>query len=159
VFTRLTHPAVLIALFVATVALTAVFAWLGPQTGGRLLDLLFATPDIAERLNGMSDAQKQLHSQITLIADGLYPLAYGGLMAGVIARFGGAGWRWPLLVVALAMTADYAENFVQLALLNGAEGLIATKAVITPIKFALSSLALLLTVAALAASGIRGKTA
>ncbi|MEM1106754.1 MAG: hypothetical protein AAGH87_10220 [Pseudomonadota bacterium] len=141
---------VLVALLVATLAVGYSFSFVQAAAGGPLLDTLGSGDAARARLAEMTQAQKTAHFWGTVINDTAYPLAYGGLFAGLIWRFAGAlrGWFvWPALAV---IVVDLAENAVQAAALSGHGALLGLKDILTPAKFGLFGLAALLVLASFA---------
>lgn len=154
VFDFLGRTPVLLASLVAMVALGAALraasAYAGP-----LLDFVYSGDAAAAQIAGMTAAQRSAHAWATGVLDTLYPLAYGGLFAGLAARFGGT-WRGlaPLPMLA-GIVFDYAENAVQVAALNGVSGVIAAKSVLTPVKFGLVYAGIAIGLGALLIAGAR----
>lgn len=111
------------------------FYFVMQATGAPLLDSIFSGNEAIARLSAMDEYQRAAHFRGTVYLDTVYPLAYGGFLAGLIARFSGRyGW-FAILPVIITMLADYAENAVQAMALAGqpAEVLLA-KDILTPLK-------------------------
>lgn len=117
------------------------FEWVIEGAGAPLLDMIRNGPDAERHLSAMTEAQRARHLFGTLVNDSLYPLAYGGLLAGLAYRFGAS--RSSLLVIPAVATVvvDFAENGIQALALAGGPNLLAAKTVITPLKFGLFFLA------------------
>lgn len=136
---------VLIFLFVAMLIIGYLFNGVQEAAGGPLLDMIWNGADAKARLDGMTAEQKAAHFWGTVINDTAYPLAYGGLFAGLAWRFGGQRILLVLPAIGVAI-ADLAENTVQALALSGNESLIGLKDVLTPLKFGLFAAALIVTV-------------
>lgn len=127
----------LLALLLATIAMTIAFALLPGVVGGPLLDSLLTAEAARDRIAAMSAGQRNAHILITTGLDTAYPIAYGGLLAGLALRFGKAPTALLVLPAAAAMTADYLENIVQALALAGDTTLLPAKSALTPMKFVL----------------------
>ncbi len=128
-------------LLLATVALAAGFILWTPQVGGTILDSVAPANAVHALLERMSPAQKHAHFLMTLLLDMLYPLAYGGLFAGLALRFGGGVGGWLALPALVVIPVDMLENIIQMLALTGNESLLPVKAILTPAKFTLFALA------------------
>lgn len=129
---------VLVALFVATLLVGRSFQPVLEATGGALLDFQMNGDDALALLQGLTPEQKQIHFWGTVINDTAYPLAYGGLFAGIAWRFGGTPRRWLILPAFGAVVFDLLENTTQAIALSGFEAALVAKDVLTPVKFALA---------------------
>ena len=85
--------------------------------------------------------QQQAHFWGTVLNDTAYPLAYGGLFAGLVWRFAGDLRRWLVFPALAVIVVDLVENTTQAMALMGNESLIGLKDVLTPAKFGLFFLA------------------
>lgn len=135
---------VLVGLFVAMMAIGYSFSFVQAASGGPLLDMMGSGAEAKTRLAEMSADQMTAHFWGTVLNDTAYPLAYGGLFAGLIWRFGGAWRKWFVIPALAVILVDLAENTTQAMALSGNESLIGLKDVLTPAKFGLFFLAALL---------------
>ena len=140
----LSRTSVVAISFAAMVLLGGLLRQTGAALGG-MLDLTLTGAEARALLDRLTPWQRDVHAHATLLYDGLYPLAYGAFFAGLAVRLGGAKARWIALVMLGGMVADYAENIVQLLALSGRADWLDAKAVLTPIKFALTGTAVLAT--------------
>ena len=150
----LTRTTILALSFAAMVLLGALLRQTGDAIGG-LLDLTLDGASARALLQRLTPWQRDVHAHATLIYDGLYPLAYGAFFAGLAMRAGGPAARWVAFVMLAGMVADYAENIVQLLALSGRADWLDAKTVLTPLKFALTGLAILATLAMTGRAGLR----
>ncbi len=132
------------ALFIAMIAIGYSFGPVQKAIGGPLLDMMWSGADASARLAEMNTDQKRAHLLATVLNDTAYPLAYGGLFAGLIWRFAGSSRRWLIVPPLAAIVVDLAENLVQALALAGNDALLGLKDVLTPAKFALSLIAVVL---------------
>lgn len=146
---------VLVGLLVATLAIGYSFSSAQAAAGGPLLDMLWTGAEAKDRLAEMTTEQKTAHLWATLLNDTAYPLAYGGLLAGLIWRFAGTVRGWFVGPAIAVIIADLAENMTQALALSGNESFIRLKDVLTPVKFGLFSLAAVLALVSLVLAGIR----
>lgn len=140
--------------FAAMVLLGALLRQTGDVIGG-LLDLTLDGASARALLQRLTPWQRDVHAHATLIYDGLYPLAYGAFFAGLAMRVGGPAARWVAFVMLAGMVADYAENIVQLLALSGRADWLDAKTILSPLKFALTGLAILATLAIIGRAGLR----
>ncbi|MEM6556154.1 MAG: hypothetical protein AAF642_09785 [Pseudomonadota bacterium] len=132
---------ILVTLFVATILIGYSFSFVQTAAGGPLLDVLGSGVEAKARLVEMTAEQKQAHFWGTVLNDTAYPLAYGGLFAGLIWRFAGDVRRWFVLPALAVIVVDLAENTTQAMALSGNDSLIGLKDILTPAKFGLFFLA------------------
>ena len=136
---------ILIGLFLAMLVIGYLFGGVREASGGVLLDTIWNGADAKAHLLAMTAEQKSAHFWGTAVNDMLYPFAYGGLFAGLAWRFG--GHRFPLVIPAMSVIiVDLAENTTQALALAGNDGLIGLKDVLTPLKFGLFLLAVVIAV-------------
>ena len=135
---------VLVTLFIAMLAIGYSFGPVQDAIGGPLLDMMWSGADASARLAEMDADQKRIHLLATLLNDTAYPLAYGGLFAGLIWRFAGSTRRWLIIPPLAAIVVDLAENLVQALALTSHDALLGLKDILTPAKFALSLVAVFL---------------
>ena len=140
----LARTAMLAVMFVIMMATGYSFSVVETATGGSLLDTMMNSADAAARLAEMTAEQKSVHLRATLVNDTVYPLAYGGLFAGLIWRFAGSLRRWFVVPPVAVIVVDLVENLVQAMALAGNDSLLALKDVLTPAKFGLFLLAAIL---------------
>lgn len=115
---------------------------------GPLLDMLATGEAARERLAEMSPPARRIHFWATVALDTLYPLAYGGFLAGLAGRFAPERWRGiAMLPAGLTILVDLMENTVQALALAGVADLLALKTILTPVKFGLFGVAALLALA------------
>jgi len=128
------------------------------QTGeaiGGMLDLTLSGASARALLGQFTPWQRDVHAHATLLYDGLFPLAYGAFFAGLAIRLGGRKVRWIALTMLAGMVTDYAENIVQLLALSGLADWLDAKTVLTPLKFALTGVAMVATLVLAARTGLR----
>ena len=142
-------PIVLWGLFIGAVVLMAGFVVWVPLIGGTGLDSVIAVDEVQSILLGMSDVQKNSHILMTLVLDMAYPFVYGLLFAGLILKFAGKPGIWLSIPAFAVIPVDICENLIQLMALSGNVSLLSVKAILTPVKFLLFFLSLLLAVGSL----------
>jgi hypothetical protein len=131
----LSNTKIIITCFITMIIIGVGFSFTPSLVGGELLDMQMNASDASARLSEMSRWHRTNHIWITLLLDSLYPLAYGGFLAGIAARFA-KSWRKFAVIPAFAtIIADFAENFVQVVALVGSENALVLKNFLTPIKF------------------------
>jgi hypothetical protein len=140
----LTKTTTLAFLLLTFMALMLGFRIFTEATGGITLDTILDTigpvSDAQALLASMSEAQKLAHFRLTLWLDMLFPLAYGGLFAGLTLRYFQTYGKWLVLPALLVIPVDITENIIQLLALSGSESLLGVKALLTPTKFILFQL-------------------
>lgn len=129
----LSKTPVLLTLFGLTVAITISFEAVRASAGSPLLDLLMTGTEAQARLAAMSAEAKQAHFWGTVLNDTAYPIAYGGLFAGLALRFGAPKLIYALPAISSAVV-DLCENTVQALALSGTIDWLAAKSVLTPLK-------------------------
>lgn len=149
----LTRTSVLCLSFAAMILLGALLRQTGEAIGG-MLDLQLTGTAARALLARLSPYQQALHAHATLVYDGLYPLAYGAFFAGLATRLGGRSARWVAWTMLAGMVADYTENTIQLLALGGTADWLDAKTVITPVKFALTGLAIVATLVLAGRAGL-----
>ncbi len=141
----LARTPVLWGLFLLFIIMGVGFYFVEQAVGGPLLDMQMNAEDALARLGAMSNEQKHMHLLATLTLDTFYPLAYGGLLAGIIWRLGGSLRRFLVIPALLSVLADFAENTVQAFALAGSGAgsgnILAAKNILTPLKYMSISLA------------------
>ena len=131
-------------LFIAMMAIGYSFSFIEAASGGPLLDSLLSGAEAKARLMEMTAEQKTAHFWGTVLNDTLYPFAYGGLFAGLVWRFAGTFRKWMVMPALAAGLVDLAENTTQALALAGNDAFIGLKDILTPPKFGLVLLAIVL---------------
>ena len=140
----LSNTKIIILCLIVMIIIGMTFSFAPRLVGGELLDMQMNAADASARLSEMSSWHKSNHIWITLLVDSLYPLAYGGFLAGIAARLA-KPWRKFAVIPAFAtIIIDFAENLVQVAALSGTESILVLKDILTPMKFSCFSLAAIL---------------
>ena len=135
---------VLLGLLGLTLVIMLSFRPVQAQLDGVLLDFIWTGSAAQDRLAQLDAGQRAAHFRATVLNDTAYPLAYGGLLAGIALRFGrGLGPKLALVPAAVAVL-DLLENTVQALALSGTADLLAAKSVLTPLKFGLFGVAALI---------------
>lgn len=151
---RLARTSALAISFGAMVLLGALLRQTGQAIGG-MLDLTLDGASARALLAQLSPWQRDVHAHATMLYDGLYPLAYGAFFAGLAIRLGGRRARWIAVTMLAGMMTDYAENIVQLLALGGLADWLDAKMVLTPLKFALTGVAVIATLVLAVRTGLR----
>jgi len=146
---------VLVVLFLAMMLVGYSFSFVQEAIGGQLLDMISSSGEVLARLREMTPEQKQIHLWATLTLDTAYPLAYGGLFAGLVWRFAGSFRRWFIVPVLAVIATDLSENAIQVMALAGDEALIGLKDIFTPAKFGLFLLSLIAVIGSFVVAGVR----
>ena len=134
----LSRTPVLIFMLIAFLAIGYSFQWVQAGIGeGAILDTISNGTEARARIAAMSGAEKQHHLIGTLLNDSLYPLAYGGLFAGLAARFGGSRAQLAAFPALATVVVDFTENTIQALALAGQADMLAAKNILTPLKFGL----------------------
>lgn len=143
----LARTPVLIGFFIAALLIGASFYFVLEAIDGDLLDMIWSGEGAISRLIEMTDRQREVHLLGTVTLDVLYPIAYGGLLVGLLCRLAW-NWRWALILVPIAtVLCDFSENTVQAMALNGhTQDILLVKDIVTPIKFAGLGLSLALVI-------------
>lgn len=131
-------------LLLTAIAIAIGFELAAPLLGGSMLDLVYDPARTHAVLAAMSADERSAHMIVTLTLDMVYPIAYGGALAGLAARLARCSpmaWAAPALLLILV---DLAENLLIVALLGGHEEVIAIKGLATVIKWWLFGFASLL---------------
>ena len=146
---------VLLGLFIVMMATGYSFVSVQAATGGELLDMFFSGAEAKARLSEMSADQKRAHLVATLVNDTIYPLATGGLFAGLIWRFAGSIRGWMVIPPLVFIAVDLSENATQALALAGNEALIGLKDILTPAKFGLFLLSAILVLLSFVLAAVR----
>ena len=142
-------------LLLATVVIGFCFELIRQRVGGTLLDAQMTAAAARETLLIMTADQKSAHFWGTVVADTVYPLAYGALFAGTAWRFAGRFRRWAVVPAIAAVGFDFLENTLHALALSGNETLLSLKDVITPAKFTLLLIAVGIAAVTIVASIIK----
>ncbi|HFB54388.1 MAG TPA: hypothetical protein ENJ46_00570 [Hellea balneolensis] len=151
----LSQKKILLLCFMAMLLIGYGFNFTEPLIGGELLDMQMNAADAQARLAEMSSYQRKMHLLTTLILDSLYPLAYGGLLAGIVGRFAHNRQRLWAAPAVFTVFIDFCENGVQSLALMGHENLLGLKGILTPLKFGGFALAALIVIVLLLAAAYR----
>ncbi|MEM7078895.1 MAG: hypothetical protein AAF513_09725 [Pseudomonadota bacterium] len=133
--------------FVATLLLTFAFPPLAQMWQLTLVDALSDPAVVREAIASLSAEQKTAHAWITATVDVAYPLAYGALFIGSALCFFPRAGQILAWVFVVLIGIDLLEGVVQVLALTDTADLIDTKAVLTPLKFILFLVGLIVTVA------------
>lgn len=136
---------VLFALLIATLAIMAAFRPVQAIIDGPMLDFIFTGEAAAARLAELDEAQRRAHFWATVLSDTAYPIAYGGLLIGLVMRFG-RGMYWLAIPALATILLDLAENTVQALALSDTVNLLVAKTILTPLKFGLFAVAALIAI-------------
>jgi len=140
----LTNPANLWRLFFLLLIMTAIFAGVMAIWDFEIIDEMSQPRRIVEHIEAMSATQRAVHAWMTGTLDVAYPFVYGALFAGLSLR---AFDRWGMLLAIpsfLVIPVDLIEGFIQVLLLNGVYDIAWMKAYVTPLKFVLFGLGVVL---------------
>jgi len=131
----LAHTPVILGFLVLTLLVGAGFWPVMQAIDGTLLDMISDGEDAIVRLNEMSPDQRSTHFNATVTLDVIYPIAYGGLLIGLLSRLAWS-WRWVLICIPIiGMLSDYAENTIQAMALGGHDAsILLAKTYVTPLK-------------------------
>ena len=140
----LTKGWVLWTLFILQILIGASFGLIMGHWDFQLIDSISDPAKASAVIAGLTDMQRTVHIWTTATLDVAYPLAYGGLFAGLALRFLGKAGKWLSLPAFAAIPADVSEGVVQVLALTGTEGVIGAKAILTPLKFGLFMVAALI---------------
>ena len=140
-----TRTPVIIASGILTVLVGLSFYPVQQAIDGPMLDMLSTGEAARARIAEMDMEQRFIHFLGTVINDTLYPLTYGAFFAGLAGRFSPEKWRgWFMLPAVFTGIVDLMENTVQALGLYGIESFLFLKDVLTPAKFGLFMLSLVL---------------
>ena len=146
---------VLVGTFILMLAVVAGFVQAQGLLNSTLLDMDMSGPVAQQHLSELSADQRNIHFWTTLILDTLYPIAYGGFFGGLAVRFGGKRATLAALPMMLGVLCDFIENVTQMLALKGFDGLLVAKTVLTPLKFGLVYLGILIALALVLAALVR----
>ena len=115
----LSRTSTLFILFILCVITLVTIQLLANFWNLTLLDEVYSTNEARELLLQMTDDQKVVHLWITASLDVIYPIVFGGLLAGLILKFLPKYGSYLILFAILGVIMDWSENLIQiLALLN-----------------------------------------
>ena len=143
----LTNPVTLWVLFALFVIETISFGLVMAIWDFGIIDEMSDPEKIQRHIDNMSQSQRMTHAWMTGTLDVAYPLTYGALFAGLSLRAFRPSFAIPAFAV---IPTDLSEGVVQILLLTGNDQLLWLKAYITPLKFALIIIALLIAIPAIA---------
>ena len=142
---------------VLSVLLTIVIPLAAKSLDLTLLDGITSPSKARNILDQMTQNQKELHVWITATLDVAYPLSYGSLFAGSALRFFQKYGIYLALPALLAIIADLIEGFIQILALTDTSDLLALKEYVTPFKYGMVILGLVIAVFGLGLSLINYK--
>lgn len=154
---RLSRPGALVAAVVANLACVAGFIWRAGELEVELLDGRgwYTAADVQALLSSLTEDQRDLYALSELSLDVIYPLAYAGLLIGIIHRLLPTA-RARLLQPLAALTFDLTENILIFSVTQAwtgsppAAGLVAAASTVTLAKWSAIALSLLAVLDALA---------
>ncbi|MEM1381039.1 MAG: hypothetical protein AAGH41_10490 [Pseudomonadota bacterium] len=129
------------ALFGLVVAQSLGFVLIMVIWDFQIIDEMRDPEVIRTHINAITDVQRSVHVWTTSTLDVTYPLTYGALLAGVTRRSLPSVFCLPALA---AVPTDLAEGVVQVLALSSVADVLEWKAVLTPLKFALLGVAIVL---------------
>ena len=141
--------------FVTTLILTVAFGAVMEVWQFQLVDEMSRRDEFLPHISNLTDLQKKVHIWTTATLDVAYPLMYGAFFIGTTVRVfkkKGVFWTIPAMLV---IPTDLAEGVTQVLLLNGNEAIAWLKEILTPVKFFLFFLALIISAIALITGLIR----
>ena len=120
------------------------------------IDMLAKPGEVLAVVGAMTPSQKLVHILVSASLDMAFPMAYGGLMVGLVHRYFLRA-TWILSVPALlAIVFDVVENLVQILILQGNFGLLSAKLWLTPAKFGFALIGVAIAITALGV-GVLGR--
>ncbi len=123
--------------FIVTLVLTAVFGIVMHIGDFQIIDEMHDPEKIRAHLADMTAEQRRAHAWLTGTVDVAYPLAYGTLFTGMAMRYFPEAGTVLWLPILLVIPFDLAEGLILVMALNGNDGVIEFKRVVTPIKLIL----------------------
>ncbi|MEM1367637.1 MAG: hypothetical protein AAGG02_06360 [Cyanobacteria bacterium P01_H01_bin.15] len=109
-----------------------------------LLDFIWNPSEARELIAHLDPTQRQAHIWITENLDVILPLSYGVLFAGSVWRFYPLNRAYFAVPALLAVGADLIEGRIQILALKGTTDLLNLKQFITPFKFGMVLLAIII---------------
>ena len=135
-------------LLIATLLMAMTFPYVAAQWDLTLLDAVSSPAEVRQIIGEMSSQQRSAHAWITATLDVAFPLAYGGLFAGVALSIFKKYGRYLAIPGIVVIPVDLLEGVVQVLALTGAADLVDTKAFLTPLKSTLLLAGIAITFAA-----------
>ena len=133
----LTRTSVLWLLFVLCIVTLSATQYLAGFWEINLLDEIYNLDDVKNVLGEMSEEQKMAHIWITASLDLIYPIIFGGLLAGLTLRLLPKYGRYLIVPALVGVFFDLSENVVQVASLLGSTSILEAKMILTPGKMGL----------------------
>lgn len=143
---NLTSTRVLWFGFIGVLICTVAFQVVVGQYGLILLDRISDPEQSRAAIASMSESQRLLHVWVTGTLDVAYPVAYGILFVGSAYRFFPKTGKLLAAPILLLVTIDLVEGVVQILGLTGVADWLDAKAILTPTKFLLAYIGILVTV-------------
>ncbi|MGK7892937.1 MAG: hypothetical protein AB4372_04660 [Xenococcus sp. (in: cyanobacteria)] len=137
---------------VLTVLLTIAIPLAARRSKLTLLDGIASPSKARDILDRMDQNQKDAHIWITATLDVAYPLSYGGLFAGSALRFFPEYGSYLALPALLAIMADLTEGVIQILALTDTSDLLYLKKYVTPLKYGMAILGLVIALVGLGLS-------
>lgn len=123
--------------FILTVLMTAGFVVIMNIWSFMFIDEMYRPDEIKTYVDSLTPLQKSVHAWSTATLDVAYPFAYGGFFIGMAIRYFGRFGPWFAAPSIAVIPVDLVEGASQVLLLNGHDGMIALKAIVTPLKLGL----------------------
>lgn len=145
----------MVVFLLTMIVIGGAFGAVGRAIGGTLLDMISHPEANIRRLGEMNAAHREAHLWVTLTLDSLYPIAYGGFLAGVALRFAP---RYALAAASPALAlvlVDIVENALIVVALLGNDGIVHAKAYATHLKWWLFGFALVFSIVLVPAALLR----
>lgn len=145
----------MVVLLLAMIVIGVSFGWVSAAIGGPMLDLISHPDANFQRLSEMNAQHREAHLWVTLTLDSLYPIAYGGFLAGVALRYAP---RYALAAASPALAlvlVDIVENALIVSALLGNAGIVHIKAYATHFKWWLFGFAVVLSITLVLAAMLR----
>ena len=143
----LTQARTLWLLFALLIVELVVFIAISMNGGFPILDAMSDPSKIECHIKAMTDANLHDHILMTATLDVALPLTYGALFAGLALKVLRPLFALPSV---MAIPVDLTEGVVQIMTLKGRTDVLWLKAYVTPLKFALSGLAAVIAIYAVA---------
>ena len=156
-FSWITTKQTIWVLSILTALLFAGFILCKPLVGGTYLDGLSKVDKVKCLVLLMSVEEKTSHMIMTLVWDMLFPFMYGGLFIALTLKYTGKISPWFSLPAILVIPVDLMENITQAYALSGKMDLLGLKSVLTPMKFCLIGIAVVIIVTAFVRGRIKNR--
>ena len=148
----ITNDVTLWGALILTVSLFGTIQLAARRLGLTLLDGIASPSRAREILDQMSQNHKKAHVWITGTLDVAFPLSYGGLFAGSTLRFFPEYGIYLALPALLAIIADLTEGVIQILALTDTADFLDLKKYVTPFKFGMGIIGLVIAFAGLVLS-------